>query len=125
MADSAACVLVDVNAMQRVNHEHGYEFGDRLLANVADILKTSFVSATVHRLPGDEFMLSEIRLDFTEIASRLSLTTREIHRRFGVTLAAGVGFGRTAVEAKAAAIKGLFRQKQLTSARSTDATSDT
>jgi diguanylate cyclase (GGDEF)-like protein len=117
MPNSIACVVLDVNAMQKVNDECGYEFGDRLLAGLDSILKTAFASAVVSRLAGDEFMLFETGLDSSQVASRLAVVAHEIERGFHVTLIAGVGFGRTATQAKRVAIKDLFQQKRMTLAK--------
>lgn len=74
-------LFLDVDGLKRVNDEDGHDVGDRLITDVAEVLRRCMsVSDIVGRWGGDEFcaLVSE----FDDGAAALELRLREAFRRF-------------------------------------------
>lgn len=56
-SDSMACIFIDVNGLHEYNNFHGHELGDRMLEEIASILKENFGNQSVYRIGGDEFVI--------------------------------------------------------------------
>lgn len=56
-SQSARLVMLNLNHMKLVNDRFGHYFGDEVVRQVANRLKTSFSEAVISRLGGDEFTL--------------------------------------------------------------------
>ena len=56
--DGYGIVLIDVEDMRGINHEHGFDFGEQVLVSIADRLRAMFAGKPVccaARIGGDEF----------------------------------------------------------------------
>lgn len=66
-AESVGLAMVDVNNMKRINNDFGMERGNRVVAEIADILKTAFGQENIYRFHSDDFAilcLDETRDEF-------------------------------------------------------------
>lgn len=74
---SVTAIFVDVDGLKRVNDGHGHQEGDRVLADVARILRTTFRARDVTgRIGGDEFCV--LILDDPEDAQPAELAARRL-----------------------------------------------
>lgn len=48
--------MFDLNGVKEVNDKYGHEYGDRMIADAADALKTVFEKEPLYRIGGDEFV---------------------------------------------------------------------
>ncbi len=106
------CVIFDVTEMQRVNDEHGYEFGNEVLEFVETQLQLAFGSAFVRRLGGDEFLIRQSNNISVETDDKARVIAQTVWDRLGIQLDWGLGVGGTTNEAKRAAISHLFEQRR-------------
>ncbi len=98
---SAALILIDVDNFKQVNDTHGHETGDKVLKNVADLLKGNFrAEDQVCRLGGDEFaiIMGNVNLLHKElISSKIRLINRTLEVPAEgvppVSISAGASFG--------------------------------
>ena len=68
--ESTALLLIDVDKFKAVNDTYGHDMGDRVLANIARVLRESFRSVdSVCRIGGDEFatIMARTGPQFTEL----------------------------------------------------------
>ncbi|MET0286766.1 MAG: PAS domain S-box protein [Polyangiales bacterium] len=89
-------LFADLNGMKAINDELGHEQGDRVLVDMAEVLRTTFRGADIlARLGGDEFViLAEGDVAFAELAkSRLQENVRRHNETAGrpYTLSVAVG----------------------------------
>lgn len=55
--DTFGCVFIDVNGLHEFNNMYGHEVGDKMLEEIALVLKNNFGHNTVYRIGGDEFVV--------------------------------------------------------------------
>jgi diguanylate cyclase (GGDEF)-like protein len=94
-----ALIIADIDHFKLTNDEHGHEFGDRVLAEMAEAFRESLEpGASAYRLGGEEFVVLLADADVTaaqELAERLRSAASR-HRVGGI--AATMSFGVTATE---------------------------
>jgi GGDEF domain-containing protein len=112
MPNPVACVVLDVNEMQKLNNERGYRWGDSFLAELRDLSRASFPDATDIRCSADEVILFLDESDSAELLSRVAAVVCELERALRVGLTFGLGIGKSNYDAKRTAMKSLFKQKQ-------------
>lgn len=79
-----ALAFLDVDGLKRVNDEEGHDAGDVLIADVADVLRTSMsMSDIVARLGGDEFAV--LVTEYGDGAAALKARLVDACRRFNET----------------------------------------
>jgi two-component system, cell cycle response regulator len=72
--DPLACIVVDIDRLQAINDNAGREFGDRVLATVAEVLQRSVRDVdVVARFGGDEFL---VILPSTHFAGSVTVAER-------------------------------------------------
>ncbi len=90
-------IYAGVDGMQEVNDDHGQEAGDRMLVDVADILRRTFREADVFaRTGGDEFVISTLvasRKGKELIMQRLNKNILEYNAREDVEVQLSMSFG--------------------------------
>ena len=91
---SVGIAFADVNSLKAVNDNEGHEAGDRLIKNVANLLKDTVHEGTVCRISGDEFVciIKGVSEDsFKKIMDRLGATLKENNRiaSFGYDIGEG------------------------------------
>ena len=105
LARGAFLLYVDLDGMKRVNDDLGHREGDRMLRDMADILRDTFREAdVVARLGGDEFAvfgLQEAHVEAREPKERLlsGVETFNAAGRRPYTLSASVGMACLALDA--------------------------
>ena len=122
---TTALLLIDVDKFKNVNDTYGHDMGDRVLANVARILRESFRSVDfVCRIGGDEFATIMVHTgpQFTElIRGKIEhinerLQHPEDAQMPSVSVSVGVAFGSEAHESPESLIKdadkALYRVKE-------------
>jgi diguanylate cyclase (GGDEF)-like protein len=76
-----ACLMIDVDHFKRFNDEHSHEMGDRVLQEIAAVLRsTARISDLVSRWGGEEFMLVCSNTDADaayKLAERLRLAVQD------------------------------------------------
>ena len=107
-------LLIDVDKFKSVNDTYGHDMGDRVLANVARVLRESFRSVDfVCRIGGDEFatIMAHTGPQFTEL---IRGKIEHINERLGhpedaemppVSVSVGVAFGSEARESAESLVK--------------------
>ncbi len=72
--DPLACVVIDIDRLQSINERDGREFGDRVLASVAEVVRHSVREVdVVARFGGDEFL---VILPSTHFAGSVTVAER-------------------------------------------------
>ncbi len=56
MPKSVGFVYLDINGLQSINRNFGYDYGDIILKKIAGILQKCFKKAGIYRIGGDEFL---------------------------------------------------------------------
>lgn len=56
MPKSVGFVYLDINGLQSINRNFGYDYGDIILKRIAGILQKCFKKAGIYRIGGDEFL---------------------------------------------------------------------
>ncbi|MCG6283663.1 GGDEF domain-containing protein, partial [Vibrio diabolicus] len=114
-----ALLLIDVDKFKHVNDTWGHQFGDNVLARVAQVLTKNLDTHSIYRIGGDEFAaLVPVNDDapLGEQLNRLVLDMR--HQKWReqgchVTLSIGVSIGpNTPCELVNHADKALYRSKE-------------
>lgn len=54
---SIGILFVDINEMNEINNQYGHLIGDKVILNVASLLKKTFKDDKVYRIGGDEFIV--------------------------------------------------------------------
>lgn len=54
---SIGIIFVDINEMNEINNQYGHLIGDKVILNVATLLKEIFINDKVYRIGGDEFIV--------------------------------------------------------------------
>jgi diguanylate cyclase (GGDEF)-like protein len=111
-------VFVDIDGFKAINDTLGHKKGDRVLCDVADVLRSAVRPGDmVARLGGDEFAILLRRVDTIAVARRVAveLTLTPVA---GVSLSAGVAIGEGAEATLEAADHRAYetKRKQLGSA---------
>lgn len=82
--DHLGLLLIDLSNMRLINHRHGYEIGDRLLAEAGrQLLATSKLPNTVFRIGGHTFAFILPQLDTPAF---IALALNRVQRLLGETL---------------------------------------
>lgn len=110
--DEITYFIFDVAGMQRVNETGGYEFGDRVLKDIESKLQSVFTRASVRRLAGDEFSVTQLDANPAELSSKARQLARNIRETFSIELSWGVGTAATEWDGKRAATLDLFRKRR-------------
>ena len=56
-AESLGLVIADINGLKKVNENIGYDYGDSIIKQIAEIIREVFVGYPVFRFGGDEFTI--------------------------------------------------------------------
>ncbi|GAA0220627.1 sensor domain-containing diguanylate cyclase [Castellaniella daejeonensis] len=115
-----ALVALDIDLFKRINDQHGHDAGDRVIAGLADLMRTQARQGdALFRLGGEEFLVVLPGCDMAEavkIAERLraALEGAQMLEGGNVTLSAGVAVCEDgdAWQALKAADQALYRAKQ-------------
>lgn len=90
-----ALIFLDIDRFKTVNDRHGHETGDKVLRNVAELLRNSFRPYdTVVRYGGDEFViLSECKgFDFEKRLKELVIDLERRFKRYKISISYGFAF---------------------------------
>lgn len=55
-SQNLACIYVDANGLYKINNTVGHEAGDKMLVEIASIMKKIFHNSDIYRLGGDEYI---------------------------------------------------------------------
>ncbi|MEG0751260.1 MAG: diguanylate cyclase [Oscillospiraceae bacterium] len=66
---AVGAMFVDINGLNRLNHDYGNEYGDRLISFIAGVLNKTFSGAKVFRVSGDEFIAMQCGITQDEFIS--------------------------------------------------------
>ncbi|WP_373214267.1 GGDEF domain-containing protein [Ruminococcus sp. 5_1_39BFAA] len=91
---SVACVYMDANGLHEINNWLGHQAGDKMLRNVADVLRKCFREEDKYRIGGDEFVVlckHSSKEEVCSAADRARLMIREI----GYEISIGIGWGES------------------------------
>jgi len=70
-AKSIGLATIDINNMKRINNDFGFEYGNRMVREIADILKEAFSVENVYRFNSDEFTVVCLNEDRDVFAARV------------------------------------------------------
>jgi diguanylate cyclase (GGDEF)-like protein len=105
-------LFCDLDEFKPVNDEHGHDFGDRVLGIVGERMRATVRAADhVSRWGGDEFLVSTLAADETEVvglAERLIAKVGEPINLDGLALEVGLSIG-IAMAADAASVDALIQ----------------
>jgi diguanylate cyclase (GGDEF)-like protein len=130
-------IMADLDHFKAINDLHGHEAGDRLLTNVADVLRRSLRDSDMPcRYGGEEFLILLTGVDLPTLTARAEAIRNSIaHVRVdyrgatlpGVTVSAGIALyplhGATAADVVLAADTALYAAKHAGRNRTVTATS--
>lgn len=80
-------IYIDINGMKKLNDSFGHEYGDRVIQNVAELLKTH-VESGAYRVGGDEFVVlceDIAQADFLALTEKLRRVFEE-NRDYSVSI---------------------------------------
>ena len=86
-ADIPAVVLINVSNMQAYNNRYGFEKGDQLLSQIAQILQKFFDDGVLVRFAEDNFLLAT---DAPDLVKSLEGAAEEISKETDASIRAGV-----------------------------------
>jgi diguanylate cyclase (GGDEF)-like protein len=86
-ADIPAVVLINVSNMQAYNNRYGFEKGDQLLSQIAQILQKFFDDGVLVRFAEDNFLLAT---DAPDLVKSLEGAAEEINKETDASIWAGV-----------------------------------
>ncbi|KNZ38722.1 hypothetical protein FD23_GL000368 [Lactobacillus delbrueckii subsp. delbrueckii DSM 20074 = JCM 1012] len=86
-ADIPAVVLINVSNMQAYNNRYGFEKGDQLLSQIAQILQKFFDDGVLVRFAEDNFLLAT---DAPDLVKSLEGAAEEINKETEASIRAGV-----------------------------------
>lgn len=69
--NSMGCVFIDINGLHEFNNTYGHKLGDKMLEEIAAVLKDNFGSKSVYRIGGDEFIVFQENSKLEEIQLRM------------------------------------------------------
>ena len=90
--ESVSCIFVDINGMNEINNEHGHLYGDKVIFNVATILKDTFKDARIFRVGGDEFVVIVANTDEQLVAEKANLA-QEVLENNKIYISYGISSG--------------------------------
>lgn len=77
--DSYSVIIFDINNLKQINDTYGHLHGDKLIVQLANLLKNSFSSnSTIVRLGGDEFLVLTNILKEEEILDKTNQINKEL-----------------------------------------------
>ena len=122
---SFAVLLLDLDALKRINDRLGHLAGNRALKRLADVMKEQCRSTDLAaRYGGDEFAVLLIDADpgmARQIASRVQTTLQSSREEPPLTVSIGIGVypddGRTVQDLLEAADRQLYQRKRASRAR--------
>lgn len=94
---SIGCVFVDINCMNEINNEYGHQYGDKVILNVATILKDTFENGKVFRIGGDEFVVFVTNLDEQMIRQKTNFA-KEILENNKIFISYGISYGNNILD---------------------------
>lgn len=71
-ADKLGYLIADVDNLKEVNNQFGFEYGNQMVQQIADILKTSFDGYKVYRFDGDDFAVCCENIEREDFMKRVS-----------------------------------------------------
>ena len=73
-------LIIDIDDFKRVNDQHGHLFGDKVIKDIATLLKTEFKNGYVCRYGGDEFsVLSFDNAEYDAVWKKLHEVCAKVH----------------------------------------------
>jgi len=76
--NSMGCVFIDVNGLHEFNNTYGHKLGDKMLEEIATILRLHFGSDKVYRIGGDEFLILAENSVLGELETEMKKADEEI-----------------------------------------------
>lgn len=70
-ADRLGYLLADVDNLKEVNNQFGFEYGNQMVKQIADILKNTFDGYKVYRFDGDDFAVCCENIEKTDFMERV------------------------------------------------------
>lgn len=84
-------VVIDINDLKNTNDNKGHDEGDKLIINVADILKSIFRPENVYRIGGDEFVILLYNNECDNSNALMNKIKKHLEsRKDGVSFATGI-----------------------------------
>lgn len=78
---SLACIYIDVNGLHEINNVEGHNSGDAMLKFVARQIKDVFLTGTVYRTGGDEFVVFVPDVERAEIGVKVNDLTSKVEAK--------------------------------------------
>lgn len=88
--DNIALIYFDLENFKSFNEDHGFQKGDDLLRDVANILMESFPERLISRFSDDHFVVMCYQDEYEEGLAQALNATFDLHGRTGMPLRAGV-----------------------------------
>lgn len=80
-AENTGFVMIDMNALKRVNDQYGHEAGDRIIYHFSNILRNTFPSSClISHWGGDEFSIMTLNIKKEELEFYLSLLKEQVEK---------------------------------------------
>lgn len=80
----------NIENMKEYNSKYGYEYGNKLIQNIAETIQTDLGKRLVARLGDDHFVALIFRNEAEDLVNRVLIDTREFHRIASMSLKCGL-----------------------------------
>ena len=105
------CIVFDINKVKELNDSSGYEAGDRLIQEVANILvKNQIDNSEIMRTDGNEFMVYMVGYSEKQVMSYLKKITKSFNK---LSYDAGVAVGYSTVEDSTKLVEDAFNEASI------------
>lgn len=105
------CIVFDINKVKELNDSSGYEAGDRLIQEVANILvKNQIDNTEIMRTDGNEFMVYMVGYSEKQVMSYLKKITKSLSK---LNYEPGVAVGYSTVEDSTKLVEDAFNEASI------------
>ena len=105
------CIVFDINKVKELNDSSGYEAGDRLIQEVANILvKNQIDNSEIMRTDGNEFMVYMVGYSEKQVMSYLKKITKSLSK---LNYEPGVAVGYSTVEDSTKLVEDAFNEASI------------